>query len=649
MKLLPYIFFFFSFFLFGQDITERLSDKDSLIYYLNNAKGQYKNEYLERAFRLSLNLKNDSLKKIISIRYGINAFFERDTSGLKDAYQDLAVQYQSNADSTLLAKYYHYKALYFRRIFKKDSSFYYYHKSKNVSVLLKDSLEIGRRLLSMGYMQINEADYAGAQVTLTEGLRYLEPTNIALYIGDSYCAIGNASLELGNFEKSRNYYYKSKETFDTIKNDYDKTKWQLIILNNLGNSYLLESNPKKAINFFQEALSITDSIQYNHSDQYRSILGNLADCQYLLGEKDKAFQNFDELFQIRKEDDDYLGLSRSHNGYAHHYELEGDKEKAIFHAEKSYETAKRINEHSVRLSALLKLVRLSNGAKSKEFFKEYVQLDDSLKQKERYLKNQFALVRYETEKVDKKNAKLTLENSEKQAQIERDQLQMIILSLVGIIVVVVLVTYYSNRRKKLMYEAQLQKASAREEERQQIAKSLHDEVAGDLRMLHRKLAQTNYQEEAKSLDKIKENVRNLSHQLSSVSFDEVSFKDQIINLVADSFSLDFRISVEGIDTVLWETVNNAIKRTLYLCARESLQNTLKYAEASKFFIRFSSEKKEILLILEDNGKGFDPSKGKKGIGLKNLKERVEEIQGSYHIETSEQGTKTTISIPINGR
>ena len=96
-------------------------------------------------------------------------------------------------------------------------------------------------------------------------------------------------------------------------------------------------------------------------------------------------------------------------------------------------------------------------------------------------------------------------------------------------------------------------------------------------------------------------------------------------------------------------INNTIKRTLYLCIRESLQNTIKYAEATKFFIRFSSEKKEILLLLEDNGKGFEEGKGKKGIGLKNLKERVEEIHGSFHIESTEQGTKTTISIPINGR
>lgn len=134
-----------------------------------------------------------------------------------------------------------------------------------------------------------------------------------------------------------------------------------------------------------------------------------------------------------------------------------------------------------------------------------------------------------------------------------------------------------------------------------------------------------------------------------MSFNEVSFKDQLINLISDNFSLDFRISAEGVNDISWEEVNGTIKRTLYLSIRESLQNTLKYAEASKFFIQFSSEKKEILLLLKDNGRGFDSGKKKKGIGLKNLKERVEEIQGTFQIDSSTKGTQTTIRIPINGR
>ena len=75
---------------------------------------------------------------------------------------------------------------------------------------------------------------------------------------------------------------------------------------------------------------------------------------------------------------------------------------------------------------------------------------------------------------------------------------------------------------------------------------------------------------------------------------------------------------------------------------------MKYAEASKFSIVFSQEKKEVQISLKDNGKGFDEGKLSKGIGLKNLKERVEEIRGFFDIESSKEGTKTKISIPIHG-
>ena len=283
---------------------------------------------------------------------------------------------------------------------------------------------------------------------------------------------------------------------------------------------------------------------------------------------------------------------------AYYYSLEGNKEKVRYHSLKALELSRKAQNNTVSQTALRKLVELNSDEKSREFFDEYVKIRNWLYDRELNTRGQFALVRYEVEKKDKENANLKLDNDLKQVKIESEQQQKIIFSLVGVIAIVILITYYSNRRKKLMYEAQLQKATAREEERQQIAKSLHDEVAGDLRMLHQKLSKTELQIEAKSVEKIKENVRNLSHQLSSVSFDEVSFKDQIINLIADNFSLDFRISTEGMDSVLWESVNATIKRTLYLCIRESLQNTLKYAEATKFFISFSSEKKENPITFE---------------------------------------------------
>ncbi len=213
------------------------------------------------------------------------------------------------------------------------------------------------------------------------------------------------------------------------------------------------------------------------------------------------------------------------------------------------------------------LSQLTTGKQSVKYLEKYIQLNDSLFQRERTLKNQFAKVRYETDKKEKENTVLKSENKQKQAEIESERLQKTVglVAAGGSISILFLsILFFKNRHKKLVYFAQLQKAEAREHERQQIAKSLHDEVAGDLRLLHQKLENSQQFEVAKRLDTIKENVRNLSHRLSSVSFDKVSFKDQIINLVSDYFTPNFKISVNGLQDFDWTLANNSIKRLLYL-------------------------------------------------------------------------------------
>ncbi len=57
----------------------------------------------------------------------------------------------------------------------------------------------------------------------------------------------------------------------------------------------------------------------------------------------------------------------------------------------------------------------------------------------------------------------------------------------------------------------------------------------------------------------------------------------------------------------------------------------------------------IFLAISDDGKGFDLSDKRSGIGLKNMKERIEEINGIFSIESEiEKGTTIKIEIPKNG-
>jgi len=649
MRLLP-ILLLISFFSFGQSSKEQ-EKKDSIFYYLKEAKGSVKHAFLKRAVFLSEEISNDSLFKISNIKYGQESYVKKDTLGIEKAYKNLQTLYRKNKDSIALAKHYHYKGLKFRRQFKLDSSYYYYDRSKQISILLNDSLQAGRRLLSMAYMQNGEKDYVGAEATAISALEFLTPLKEIEFTGDSYNILGNALANLGDYKEARKSYETSRQIFSQSSNEEFKTGWELYLINNIGYTYLKEEKYLEASKFFEKGLSL-DSLKLKYLRHYQVLLGNYSDCLYYLGEKKQAFKNYNEVLKMREQENNIYGQSLLHNGFAIFYDLEGKTKKSLFHARKGYELAKKVNNNDTKLSTLRKLIKLTTGSSSKKYFAEYTTLNDSLNKRERFFKKQFANIRYETEKINKENINLKVLSEQERAKANKQRQQKIIswlLTLAAVLTLGFSFYIFKARRKKLMYEAQLQKASAREEERQQIAKSLHDEVAGDLRVLHQKLSKTELLGEAKSVEKIKDNVRNLSHQLSSVSFEEVSFKDQLINLISDNFSLDFRISTEGIDTVPWEEINNTIKRTLYLSIRESLQNTLKYAKANKFFIQFSSEKKEILLLLKDNGKGFEKGKGKKGIGLKNLKERVEEIHGTFQIDSSEEGTQTNISIPINGR
>ena len=181
-----------------------------------------------------------------------------------------------------------------------------------------------------------------------------------------------------------------------------------------------------------------------------------------------------------------------------------------------------------------------------------------------------------------------------------------------------------------------------------MAQSLHDEIKGDLSMLLLQLENKGLIREAKNLYMIKKNVRSLSHQLSSESFNDVSFRDQIVNLVSDFYEDYFIINILELESIKWKMINNVIKRTLYLVVRESIQNAKKYSEATILNLVFSQTKKTVCLTITDNGKGFDTKILKKGIGIKNMKERIEELNGDFSIESETQkGTITKIEIIKN--
>jgi signal transduction histidine kinase len=76
----------------------------------------------------------------------------------------------------------------------------------------------------------------------------------------------------------------------------------------------------------------------------------------------------------------------------------------------------------------------------------------------------------------------------------------------------------------------------------------------------------------------------------------------------------------------------AIRRNLFLAIKEALNNAAKYSEATELFLRIHRQGQDIVVVVEDNGKGFDPARANaQRNGIANMTQRVTEVGGRCRI------------------
>ncbi|RUA15794.1 MAG: hypothetical protein DSY83_06940, partial [Flavobacteriia bacterium] len=107
--------------------------------------------------------------------------------------------------------------------------------------------------------------------------------------------------------------------------------------------------------------------------------------------------------------------------------------------------------------------------------------------------------------------------------------------------------------------------------------------------------------------------------------------------ISCSFSYDKKIH--------WDNLLGDIKINAYRIVQETLKNSAKHAKCKNIAISFGSASGTLKLTIKDDGIGFDTTKGKRGIGIRNIISRVKKINGVFDIEST-KGKGTTISVSI---
>ncbi len=208
---------------------------------------------------------------------------------------------------------------------------------------------------------------------------------------------------------------------------------------------------------------------------------------------------------------------------------------------------------------------------------------------------------------------------------------------------------FENRHKLSVSKALIK---GEEIERKRIARDLHDGLGSMLSGLkiHLNLAKRENKETINGVDALLDNsikeLRNISQNLMPETLLELSLEHALRDLCAANSNSATKIEFQYL--VKKSKLPKNYEIMIYRIIQELLNNALKYAKASQVLVSCSQNKDVFFITVEDNGIGFDVlDTNKNGMGLKNIKNRVEFLNGKLEIDSKiNQGTSAYIELNV---
>lgn len=310
---------------------------------------------------------------------------------------------------------------------------------------------------------------------------------------------------------------------------------------------------------------------------------------------------------------------------------------------------------------------LGNLQKAYEHHLSYAQYKDSTQRIESERIVAEISAKYRTEKQQ-------LELSRLQDQAELDAIekaqakrQYVFLLIIAILVVLILTTLYALQRrrntilkqKEAIISEQLKRLETEkqivvldsllkgeETERSRVAKDLHDGVGSLLSGVKLSLSSMDgnmfisadhariFERSLHQLDDAITEMRRVAQNMMPeilVKSGLITAVNHLANTISQTGSLSIHFEHHNFDLRLPSDMEIIVYRII----QELLQNAVKHSAASEVIIQLSEHDQTINLVVEDNGKGFNPELWDKstGMGFSNLKNRVNYLKGSIHINT----------------
>lgn len=529
---------------------------------------------------------------------------------------------------------------------------------KNQKLLVK-------ALYNFAYLQVEDKGYDFMVKTLVD-----QCIPISKESGDSellaffYTQTGLTFMSVGQFETAEEYHLKA---LDELKKLPDESTSELLTYLNLVSNYCYKPDSASAKIYLDKAENIIEN--YPNSQHYPNYY-----YQEALFHTTK--QNYNQAL-ISLEKGEKLATKRKQNRMLHMLYF---RKYNIHLMQKDYPKAKAqlefiLEENILGKEAVNRRITytqlaavnevLNNYKEAYEWMKKSSALGDSLQQIKLLEKMKELDVLHQTTEKQQTIDLLELEKKENehlnQSNSQRITFLAIALLLSLVIVFLIYRTYQNqkqlnnqiniNHQQELLhikrqrkYEATQAILKGEEQERQRIAQDLHDSIGGMLANIRMSISKEESEYASDILEKLDKSIiemRRISRNLMPETLKNLGLEVALKELCESMSQKQFHIQFEAFN--LDQKIPFKVQLSIYRIAQESISNIIKYAQANNVIVQISQHDQLLNLTVEDDGVGFDSKKTVYGLGIKNIKNRTQLINGTVDIQ-SEIGKGTTINI-----
>ena len=203
-----------------------------------------------------------------------------------------------------------------------------------------------------------------------------------------------------------------------------------------------------------------------------------------------------------------------------------------------------------------------------------------------------------------------------------------------------------ERLERERRDSGLRALAAQESERRRIALELHDEVGQALTAAMLRLDHVDIDEAKEGLRAALVEVRDIARRLRPEALDDLGLRNALRVLVA-SVSRDARLDVSpDIDADL-PTLTQEQELVVYRVAQEALTNAARHADAGVIRFSLCRGADEVVLVVQDDGRGFDPARASPASGIRGMRERALLVRARLEVDSAPgRGTVVTLRSPV---